>query len=360
MSRPKRYLILTLVVVVVAALVAGVAWFSVGYNPDDKPEGLYVNNKYVKDPGPILTIGSHQIMIDEYRHYYLLYQYYFENYYGIDFSNDPDGDYAYELKRAVEQELTNMYTLIDIAAEQGITLNDEDYAKINATFEEQRTTFGDDFETQLKNMFFTSEENYLDVTSKQTLAQKASDAYTELMKTQNEKRLENEADTAFKKDYISAKHILVMVDLEAENYEAAKEEALAKANDVLAEVMEAEDTDEAFDEAMHEHSEDGGLEQNPDGYTFTEGEMVTVFYETAMGLEEGEISEPVLSESTNYTGYHIIQRIPLNEDTMVENRESVVGTGISNLVNEKIAAVREGLTITHGQYYNDILPVNLR
>ena len=55
---------------------------------------------------------------------------------------------------------------------------------------------------------------------------------------------------------------------------------------------------------MHAYSQDSGLANSPDGYTFTAGEMVAAFEDTTRSLEYGEISEVVQSPY----GYHIILR----------------------------------------------------
>ncbi|MDR2713829.1 MAG: peptidylprolyl isomerase [Clostridiales bacterium] len=61
---------------------------------------------------------------------------------------------------------------------------------------------------------------------------------------------------------------------------------------------------ESFDDLMNEYSEDPGLQEYPDGYTFGPGEMVPEFEETTRSLAVGEI-EMVKSDY----GYHIIMRI---------------------------------------------------
>lgn len=97
----------------------------------------------------------------------------------------------------------------------------------------------------------------------------------------------------------------VEYDGTAEEYNAA---ALAKAEDLLAQIRAAEDTAATFDALMNQHSEDGrDAEGNlgaPDGYTATPGEMVPEFEQTAFAIGVGEVSDVV--ESTY--GYHIILR----------------------------------------------------
>lgn len=87
----------------------------------------------------------------------------------------------------------------------------------------------------------------------------------------------------------------------ADQYNA---EALAKANDIYAQLQAASSPLALFDELMV-FSEDPGSQSNPDGYDFTAGQMVKEFEEATRALEYGEISEPVESDF----GYHIILRL---------------------------------------------------
>lgn len=110
-----------------------------------------------------------------------------------------------------------------------------------------------------------------------------------------------------------AKHILLSTidpDTREPLDEAAVAQKKAAADDLLAQLRAAEDPIALFDDLMNEHSEDPGLESNPDGYTTQKGEMVEPFEEAALALKAGEISEVVESDF----GYHIILRLPMDPD----------------------------------------------
>ena len=90
-----------------------------------------------------------------------------------------------------------------------------------------------------------------------------------------------------------------------------------------------------FKALMMEHSEDPGKEQAPDGYVFTEGEMVTEFYEGTKALAENGISEVIPSSY----GYHVIKRIPLNVET--DFQDNITNVQYLNMQLEEEKVVEE-------------------
>lgn len=119
-------------------------------------------------------------------------------------------------------------------------------------------------------------------------------------------------EKVYKENYVMAKHILV------ENIDTAEE------------VYEKATTGVSFDELVQQYGTDPGMEQNPDGYIFTKGEMVKEFEDATFAANVGEITQPV---KTDY-GYHIIQRleIPAFSAEMAEK----IAVGIAN---QKISAM---------------------
>lgn len=128
---------------------------------------------------------------------------------------------------------------------------------------------------------------------------------------------EDTIEFAENKEYLAAKHILVMtVDPTTgeELTESALAEKTALAEDILAQLQAAPDLAAKFDELMNEYSEDTGLAMYPQGYIFGSGEMVAEFEDATKALEPGAISEIVESSY----GYHIIMRLPLDPDMLME------------------------------------------
>ncbi len=101
-------------------------------------------------------------------------------------------------------------------------------------------------------------------------------------------------------DYIKASHVLINID-----DDTTDEQALAKANEVIAKLDAGED----MAKLIEEYGEDPGMEQQ-DYYVFTEGEMVDEFYQGAKALGDNEYSKTPVR--TSY-GYHVIYRYPLTK-----------------------------------------------
>ena len=136
--------------------------------------------------------------------------------------------------------------------------------------------------------------------------------------------------------YFHVKHILLMT-IDQDTSEPLEEEAIAQkkatADDLLAQLQASEDPITLFDQLMNQHSEDGGLLLNPEGYIFSASDsLVGGFREAALELSVGEISDVV---ETDY-GYHIMLRLPIDP---AEYRAAC----ISSLLREKIDQERDRL-----------------
>lgn len=109
-----------------------------------------------------------------------------------------------------------------------------------------------------------------------------------------------------------ADHILLSTQ-DATTGEALSDEEIAAkratAEDLLAQLQEAEDVEELFSELADQYSEDPGRASYPTGYIYTPGTMVTEFEDAASALEPGQFSGIVESDY----GFHIILRKDLTQ-----------------------------------------------
>ena len=155
----------------------------------------------------------------------------------------------------------------------------------------------------------------------------------------------------YEDNYITAKHILITtVDPASGETKRTDEEAKKEAQSVVDRINAGED----FDTLMNQYSEDTGLSNNPNGYTFTEGQMVTEFYDGAKALAEDEVSELVKS---NY-GYHIIKRVKL-DDSQLDNFKSDIISAISGSMDELLQQWMDEAQVETTDLYSTITYENV-
>ena len=157
----------------------------------------------------------------------------------------------------------------------------------------------------------------------------------------------------FADNYIAAKHILIStVDSTTGETIRTDEEAKAEAQKILDRINAGED----YDALMNEYSEDPGLAGNPDGYIFTEGEMVTEFYDGAKALAEDEVSGLIKSDY----GYHIIKRVPLDVDGQFENYKGMLTTAVAGTMDDLLTQWMQEADVQTTETYDEITYQNVR
>lgn len=155
----------------------------------------------------------------------------------------------------------------------------------------------------------------------------------------------------YEDNYITAKHILIAtVDPASGETKRTDEEAKKEAQSILDRINAGED----FDTLMNQYSEDTGLSNNPNGYTFTEGQMVTEFYDGAKALAEDEVSELVKSSY----GYHIIKRVKL-DDSQLDNYKSDIVSAISGSMDELLQQWMDEAQVETTDLYDTITYENV-
>lgn len=138
-------------------------------------------------------------------------------------------------------------------------------------------------------------------------------------------------------EYRHAKHILILTKNMTTGEtlpEEEKENARLKAEEILKRACSGED----FDALAKEFSEDPGLETNPNGYVFGDGEMVAEFQDGTDALATGELG---LVES-DY-GYHIILRMSLEEKDVADKIAALI---LSEKLDEQMKIWEEENEIT--------------
>lgn len=238
-------------------------------------------------------------------------------------------------KEYVKGEVVAMAVCDQYAAKLGVTLDSDDIAQMNEKGLVYMNNFGGEeaFRELLSENGITYEV-YMQVQKHHALRSKLTDRLTETISDSTLRRYYDENIESYSKDMIKAKHIFLSTvdDLGYPYADSKKVEIKDKMQHILVTILTRE---VSFDEAMHQYSQDPGLKTNPDGYTFTSGEMVKAFENTAFALSPGEISGIVESEN----GYHIINVI--DKFTVYEPFENVKDDIFNSLRNERYYKVLE-------------------
>lgn len=207
-----------------------------------------------------------------------------------------------------------LINLIDTyIADKEVTVTDEDEEYVQEVvdyYKEYAEYYGTDLATFLASYVglngVETEEDFFDYVLadyKKTLA---------VQQFIGDKASEEELKEYYKENYsdsLTVKHILIEVDSEAEDQEAAEQEAYDKAVSLIKKLNKADsdDLNDTFDELAENNSDDtatysdGGLIED-----FTKNDVVEEFWDASYELEDGELTqEPI---KTTY-GYHIILKV---------------------------------------------------
>lgn len=247
-----------------------------------------------------------------------------QSYYGLPETEEEWAEINDTLKEDALETMILYQVVENKAAELGVTLDEEIYTQLDQDLasyieelggEEEYQAYLDSYCTTAETLYWMNEVYYLNQGILEKLTEDGTLAVTQedIDKTVLEIVEQNE--------YYAAKHILIAtrrVTEDGSGYEEYSDEekqaAYEKALNLRENLLEANDSEELFDELMNEFSEDG---RDPDtgelyaaaGYNLVSpGYMVEEFENAAMALEIGQVSDVVTSDF----GYHIIMRIPLD------------------------------------------------
>lgn len=234
--------------------------------------------------------------------------------------------YSENIATLAKQQLTYMAVCEKQMEAQGLTVEDSDIDAQMAEFEGQMGG-ADQVDEYLKGVGLTREQ-YSDLARLNVMIRKLRAAYLEANP--------NAARDRFDQTYMRCKHVLIKTVDDNKKELENQDELKAKAAEVASRAKAGED----FDALIKEYNEDPGMESSPDGYVFTEGEMVDEFYQGTKALEIGGISDPIKS---NY-GWHIIQRLPLRDEDFTAKQATVEEALFSEQAEawQQAAKVKEG------------------
>lgn len=304
--------------VVLGATIGGVSSMMIHYKPLN--EGAET----------VLTVNGDAVAADEYSGYMLYNMQYYASMYAqmgltdLWSNEDMAKSLGASMPEAAEQQAIYARVVMQKFNELGLKLSYNEQKEMASVRRNSIANTGKDAYLNQIAQFGFSDQTYQNFMYISQCYQALNDYYF------GENGVNTPSDEDIQKyyedNYITAKHILITtVDPASGETKRTDEEAKKEAQSILDRINAGED----FDTLMNQYSEDTGLSNNPNGYTFTEGQMVTEFYDGAKALAEDEVSELVKSSY----GYHIIKRVKL-DDSQFDNFKSDIVSAISGSMDE--------------------------
>ncbi len=266
----------------------------------------------------VMAVNDDEIHANEYAMFFQANKANMENQYamfGLDTSTlwtDPEtkDQMLQSLRDTTEQMLVQYHIILQEFQTAGLSLNKADLTKMKENRQTLLAQYGgeENFETALQQQGLTP-EMYDNVMVISTYVNKINDYYF----GKDGIYTASDADilAKFHEKYVQAKHILIST-VDNSTGEALTGDALAEKKKLAEEALKKAQDGEDFDALIAEYGEDPGMSTYPNGYIFTDGEMVPEFYDGTLALEDNAISGIVTSDY----GYHIIKRMPLDESAI--------------------------------------------
>lgn len=315
----------------------------------------HVKYKSLKSSEPVvMTVNGDPVYEDELRAYLKYNKMSMESmlsYYGMDDSvwSDPSmGSMMVEqLFQAASQQAIEFRVVDQEFKNLGLKLTREQSEQAEQRKEDDIEQVGgqENFNAWLDSVGFTP-DIYNNVIAISAYANAIQDAYygDNGIKTNTQAIMDK-----FNETYLCAKHILVQsIDSSANPLTG---DALTAAQNKANEALEKANAGEDFDTLIKEYNEDPGMEMYPDGYVFTEGDMVDEFYQGAKALEPGQVSSSLVESGY---GWHIIQREPLTEDQLTDDIkeqliQQITGKSFMDEISDLMSAADVEYTDEYGE-----------
>lgn len=238
------------------------------------------------------------------------------------------------MKPRIAEQMETVFKYGALGKAMGIELTDEEKNQVKQ-MRAQYAASGGGYKAYSKYL----KENASDINFLDELFE--ANTYASKVQEQVEKEFEDKEATDeelkkfYEKNYYCAKHILINKAEEGEEANDDEKQGEELAKDLLERAKNGED----FDAMMKEYSQDPGLESNPDGYVFTDGQMVEEFENAVKDAKPGEF---VMCESSY--GYHVILRVELPD--FEGEKETVSSSYSTKRVENRIEELLEEYKIT--------------
>lgn len=287
-----------------------------------------------EDGKAVMVVGGNRVSYDEYRYFYM----------NLRDSHESKGetDYSAKIKSEIEDTLKLKYAKVNLAKEKDVKLSEENLTAVDNMEQYYIDSYGSEeqFTTAIAENYLTSslfrsmlEFQGLD----EILRDYMCDEYTgEILS--DDKTVEQ----YIKDNFIHATHILIRAD---EGDDLAVNKQLAREAQLRA------SAGEDFDALIAQYNEDPAMSDgDTTGYYFVEGQLIQEFEDAAKALAIGEISDVVLSEN----GYHIIKRLPLDDDYINEHFEELRDIYKAKMYNDLVEKLASETEVRYLDYYDTL------
>ena len=316
----KRALRLAVLLLSTALLLTGCGGLKYGGSNDDRI---------------VMQVGEYKVTADEYLYFYRNAKRDFDH--GLDSYWTDNPGAAEKLKTTVEDMLRQRYAVDALAKECSVSLTKDDEKELKE-------------DVAYTVQFYGGEEAYYAALADANLT---GDLYWALERQSMLDTRLRDVYIAEYSGYIRADDAALLADLPV-NFIRVKNILIKNEtnDDILANLALAEElakrakAGENFDELIAAYGEDNAQDK-VNGRYFTHGMLLDEFEEAAWSLGIGEISGVVQTT----VGYHIIQRLPLEDAYIDENFEELRDYYKNRLYNEKLAETAASLPISYTEDY---------
>lgn len=298
----------------------------------------------------VLTINGDEVSLLEYNYYFSTMKLQAEQTVPADqmemyWETEKDGKTAFELlKESAYDEMVDLRVAANKAESMGISYSDSAVMQATTGFKNQIVQAA------------ASEKEYYEMTNTDSATINEIAKLYAIRSAMLNKLIEDGTidlsdavyEKTFAEKWMKAQHILISTT-DVNTGVALSDEEKASKKAQAEEILKRVKVGENFTALMNEFSEDPGKESAPEGYVFTNGEMVAEFEDAVLALQPDQTSEIVESSF----GYHIIKRLPLSAATDAESftqyKDYIQSEILMNYLEENIPLWKEEMTIVENK-----------
>ncbi|MDO4286781.1 MAG: peptidylprolyl isomerase [Eubacteriales bacterium] len=326
-----------------------------------------------KDNTPVVaTIDGEDVQSSELAAYIVYNLMYYENTFGMDLTTMAGDDIFGSVKEGCLNQAKQYRAIQKLAEQEGVSLSKSSKEKLQENKDSNREALGSKtggFTRWLKYSVKGDEDPFVTYLN--------SYGYTEALYDHNNETMQLMYDIIdkyyddgviteqFQNTYLHAKSILIKDTDDDGN--ALEGDALTAAQEKAQKLLDQVKADpDSFDEVWKENNADTAQPDN--GYYFTEGDMVTEYYEAAAAMEAGTIND----ELVYYQGYgwFIIEKLDLDDAALTDTSAYLNNSGDDDdstikdaigqkLVQDKLDEIMEAMEVETTEEYDKITAYNV-